>query len=115
MTSTRRPPYRVDQPVELAAEARAIPLRERARAAALAAALADMGGDVAGGEGGADIVGGEAPPGWTQRAGAALQAACGERHVGGHANIAASDALGDPVVGGVRPLGDEDEAEAGGD
>ncbi len=70
-----------------------------------------MSGDVTGGERAADIVRSEAPPGRAERAGAALQAACGERHIGGDADVAGPDPLGDPVIRGIRPLGDEDEAQ----
>ena len=40
----------------------------------------------------------------------ALQAAGGERDVGGHRDVALARALGDPVVGGVGSVGDDDAA-----
>ena len=46
-------------------------------------------------------------------AGAALDGAGGERDVGGDADVAGADAVGDPLVGGVGALGDHDDGDEG--
>jgi hypothetical protein len=55
----------------------------------------------------ADIVVRPWQPGVAQGAGATLQATLGERDIGGNADVADRDALGDPVVGGIRLIGRE--------
>ena len=45
---------------------------------------------------------------WRNGVGPGFDAAAGERDIGRHNDIAARDALGDPVIGGIEAIADDD-------
>ena len=64
--------------------------------------LAQVLAEVSGGEGFADVRRVEDAAGGGDDLRTLLHAACGEGHVRGNADVARFDALGDPVIGGVK-------------
>src|SRR5204863_6067496 len=93
--------------IEGAEEARSILPSQRCRSAAPNTDLAQMTSELAASERAADIGLRQRTPGWRHDARALGQATRRQRNVGGHADIAVGNALGDPVVGRVRPIANQ--------
>jgi hypothetical protein len=103
-----QPPWRGGTAIECLEKARAVLGAEGGIVALAFAGLAQMGAEIAHGARHADIGVVEDAAGRAGDLRAGRDTAHGERHVGGDDDVAGATMFGDPVVGGIEAVGDDD-------